>query len=110
MNATTKKMSNRRRGMAIVFVIMVMAAMLGFCSLAVDLAHVQTTKTELRRAADAAARAAVANLANGTTAAQNAAIAMAANNLADSAAVVVPTTDIQFLNWTSKTNYTVLPG
>jgi len=96
--------------MAIIFVIMTMAAMLGFCSLAVDLAHVQTTKTELRRAADAAARAAVANLSGGTTAAQNAAIAMAANNLADNAAVVVPTTDIQFLNWTSKTNYTVVSG
>jgi len=104
----TKRISNRHRGMAIVFTLMIMGAMLGFCSLAVDLAHVETTKTELRRAADAAARAAVANLSSGTTAVQNAAKTMAANNLADNTSVTLQNSDIQFVNWTSSSSYTIL--
>ena len=108
MRNLKKKRSNCRRGMAIVFTLVVMVVMLGFCSLAVDFAHVETTKTELRRAADAAARDAAANLSNGTSSARTAAKAMAANNLADNTSVVLQNSDIQFLNWTSNTSYTVV--
>ena len=48
--------NSRRHGVAIFYVIVVLIVMLGFCSFAVDLGRVQTAKTELRRAADAAAR------------------------------------------------------
>ena len=47
---------SRRRGVAIIYIIVVLIVMLGFCSFAVDLGRVQTAKTELRRAADAAAQ------------------------------------------------------
>jgi len=41
--------------MVIVYLSVAMVAMLGFCSLAVDVGHCQLVKTELRRAADAVA-------------------------------------------------------
>src|SRR5579863_1632100 len=46
----------RNHGMSIIYVIVSMSVLMGFCSLAVDLGRVVTTKTELHRAADAAAR------------------------------------------------------
>lgn len=92
-----------------IFVLTTFAVLMGFCALAVDIGRAQTAKTELRRAADAAARAACATLPQGTTAAQNIAIAIAAQNYADGAPVTLNvSTDIQFLNWTSGTSYTVL--
>lgn len=64
MIQSTKKWENhpRRRGAAIIYVLVSMVAMLGFCSFAVDWGRVQTAKTEIRRAADAAARVAAAYL------------------------------------------------
>ncbi len=50
------RVRSRRSGMAFIYIIVALVAMLGFCSFAVDLGRVQTAKTELRRAADAAAR------------------------------------------------------
>ena len=41
---------SRRSGVAIIYVVISLVAMLAFCSLAVDLGRVQTSKTELRRA------------------------------------------------------------
>ena len=68
-----------------------------------------TNVADAANAADAAARAACATLPQGTTAAQNVAIAIAANNYADGSPVTLnASTDIQFLNWTSSTSYTVL--
>jgi Flp pilus assembly protein TadG len=52
----------RRHGMAMIYILVSMVAMLGFCSFAVDLGRVQTAKTEIRRGADAAARVAAAYL------------------------------------------------
>jgi hypothetical protein len=61
---STKKpeIQPRRRGMAMIYVLVSLVAMLGFCSFAVDLGRVQTAKTEIRRGADAAARVAAAYL------------------------------------------------
>jgi Flp pilus assembly protein TadG len=103
---------NRRwRGVAMIYTVFAIIIMLGFCSFSVDLGRVQTVKTQLRRAADAAARAAAANLTGGTTATKTAASATAALNIADGKPVtIVTSTDVQFLNWTSKSNFTVLPS
>jgi Flp pilus assembly protein TadG len=92
---------SRRRGVAIVYVVCIMAVMLGFCSLAVDFGRVQTAKTELRRAADAAARAAVVSYAttgNSTTAA-NAGSTMAANDKVDGQTANIPTSNIEIGTW-----------
>ena len=76
-------------------------ALIGFVSLAVDLGHVQTTKTELRRAADAAARAGSAHLQdpNANTAVVTAATNMAAQNNVDGSPLVLQTSDITIGTW-----------
>src|SRR5690349_7829892 len=100
-----------RRGMVIVFAVLMLLALVGFCSLAVDYGRVQTAKTELQRTADAAARAAVANVSGGISNAQSAATNVAAANTANGAAVALASTDIEFGTWnpTSRT-FTVLSG
>jgi len=95
---------SRRRGIAIIYVIIALIAMLGFCSLAVDLGRVQTAKTELRRAADAAARAGAAYIPQGTSAVQSAAIAIAAQNKCDGANVVLTNSNISVGFWNKSTN------
>src|SRR4051812_19783749 len=95
----------RRTGLALIYVTLVMIVIFAVGSLALDLARVQMVKTELQRAADASARAAVNVLSSGVAAAQNAAVTVAGQNLADSAAVVLdPNTtgvnaDIEFGTW-----------
>jgi Flp pilus assembly protein TadG len=95
---------SRRRGIAIIYVIIALIVMLGFCSLAVDLGRVQTAKTELRRAADAAARAGAAYIPQGTSAVQSAAIAIAAQNKCDGASVVLTNSNISVGIWNKSTN------
>ena len=71
-----------------------------------DLGRAQTAKTELRRLADAAARAGVAKLmAGGSTAqVQSAAIALTANNnLVDGATLTIRNADVQIGNWNGAT-------
>jgi Flp pilus assembly protein TadG len=93
------------------FVITSLAVLFGFCSLAVDLGRAEVAKTELARVAEAAARAAAYQLQIGgsVTAIQNAATAMVAHNPVDgSTLTITPSTDVQLLNWTSSSNYTVV--
>ncbi len=92
---------SRRRGVAIIYIIVVLIVMLGFCSFAVDLGRVQTAKTELRRAADAAARAGVASLALGSSNAQTAAINMAANDKCDGSTVTLTDANVSIGIWDS---------
>ena len=60
--------------MTVVYVALLMTMLIGFASLGVDWAEVQLAKTQLLAASDAASRAAAANIGNGVTAAQNAAV------------------------------------
>jgi Flp pilus assembly protein TadG len=95
----------RRSGAMLIYALLTMTILFAFLGLAVDIARAQTAKTELRRIADAAARAAVANLSGGATAAQNAAIDIAAMNSVDGAAVTLTaSTDILIGNWNSSTH------
>jgi len=90
-----------RRGVVMVYVIIMMMAMVGFCSLAVDVGRVQAAKTELRAAADAAARAAACCLAQSSSAAQTAAIAIAAHNLVDGSPLILTTANVVIGSWSA---------
>jgi Flp pilus assembly protein TadG len=87
----------------IVYVAILMVAMVGFCSLAVDLGRVQTAKTQLRSAVDAAARAAACCIPQGSSAAQAAAIAVAAQNQVDGVALSLTNSNIQTGSWNPTT-------
>src|SRR5258706_11290185 len=76
-----------RRGISSAFSIIVLIALCGFVSLAVDLGRVQLAKTELRTATDAAARAAAGGLTTSPAQARASAIAIAAANTCDGGAV-----------------------
>src|SRR4029077_2429388 len=101
-----------RRGIAAAYSILMLIALCGLVSMGVDLGRVQLAKTELRSAADGAARAGVAGLATSVTQAQNDAAATAAANTCDGSAVVIDQTlDIEFGTWDSNTGtFTVLTG
>lgn len=104
-------MRSRAAGMTAVYAIIMLTALCGFASLGVDWGRVQMVKTQLQRAADAAARAAIAQLPD-VTAAQNAAVTWAGYNSADSTSVVIDgTNDVDFGTWdpNAKT-FTVLTG
>ena len=112
-----RRIPRSRRGLALVYVTIAMTIGFGIGSLALDLARVQMVKTELQRAADAAARAAVNSIGSGIAAAQNAAITVASQNNADGSPIVLDPTitgtdaDIEFGSWdgVAKT-FSVLSG
>jgi Flp pilus assembly protein TadG len=91
----------RRRGAALITTLVMLVALCGVASLAVDLGRAQLAKSELRSTADAAARAACEALpGSGMSGATAAAAAVAATNTCDGQAVVVnPNTDIVFGTW-----------
>jgi Flp pilus assembly protein TadG len=99
------------RGFVALWMSIGIVAVLALCSLAVDYSMVQTAKTELRSAADAAARAAAAGIATSVTQAQNNAIAIAAANSCAGTAVTITTNDIDFGTWDSTLKtFTTLAG
>jgi len=97
-----------RRGVALVYVLVMMTALIGLCSLALDYAHIQVINEQLQRAADAAAQAAVQQLPNGTTATTGAAMTVATENTADDQFINSNQVTVQLLYWTSSTNYVVV--
>src|SRR5436190_21970644 len=87
----------QRRGIAAAYSILMLVALCGLVSMGVDLGRVQVAKTELRAAADAAARAGVAGLATSVAQAKADAAAVAAANNCDASPVVRdPTLDLEF--------------
>src|SRR5437016_2620154 len=88
-------------GFSLVWLIVCMVSLLGFVSLAVDLGRVQCAKTELYRAADAAARYAATGLSDGTAASK--AIAAAADNTVDGTALVLTNSDVVTGTWANGT-------
>ena len=86
--------------MTLVWGIIAFTALMAFVSLAVDLGRVQLARTELQQAADAAARFAAVGLVNGVSAAQDNAVAAAAENRAAGKPVVlVRDEDVEFGTW-----------
>src|SRR5437016_2131421 len=91
----------RQRGFSLVWTIVCMTSLLAFASLAVDLGRVQSAKTELRRAADAAARYATSGLSDGT--ALTKAIAAAAENDVDGTPLILTNSDVVLGTWSGGT-------
>jgi Flp pilus assembly protein TadG len=101
------------RGAALGYVVATLAVLLLFCSLAVDLGRVWLAKSELRLAADAAARYAVGGLPDGYKSAQSRAVTSAAENRVDGTPVVLSPDlgDIEFGTWDAYTHsFTALNG
>ena len=98
-----KSRGARRRGSSLIWTLAVLVSLTGFCSLAVDVGRVQLVRTELRMAADGAARhAAQTFLATGNaTTARAAAVDSADDNHADGSRPVVldGTQDVRFGTW-----------
>src|SRR5438309_1317099 len=85
-----------RRGMALVYMSVAIVVVSAFASLGVDFARVELAKTELQRAADAAARYAVNGLPTPGQV-QNNAVAVAAQNLVDGSSLALDATnDVEF--------------
>lgn len=92
-----KRPPARRSGMAMIYGIVVITVLIAFASLAVDLGRLQLAKTELRQAADAAARHAVRGIDDNTW--RSRAIAVASQNKVDGTVVVLSSEDVRAGNW-----------
>src|SRR5690242_8084592 len=106
MKKTTKSSPanrSKRRGVTIIYAVLLMTALTMFLSLAVDYGHAQLVKTELRRSADASARAAAAYIYSDLNAGVAAALDIASRNKADGASVkMVAAEDIEYGSWDVK--------
>jgi Flp pilus assembly protein TadG len=101
----------RRRGFTLFYAMFAMVALCAIASLAVDYGRVQLAKAELRRAADAAARAGAAGLLDGTSQATRLAKSYASSNRVDTLPLDLRNQDISFVNWDSATGtYQTLSG
>src|SRR5437763_1503385 len=101
----------KQSGVALVYAVLSIVALMGIVSLSVDIGHVQLVKTQLRCAADSAARAAASYVGTVPTA-RSLAVQYAAANKADGAAITIDANqDVDFGHW-DKTNhtFTVLTG
>jgi Flp pilus assembly protein TadG len=87
----------------LVWVAVALPVLLAFVSLAVDLGRVQVAKTELRGAADTAARYAVTGLSNGIATVRARAKDAADDNTTDGTPVVLADADIEQGNWSTST-------
>jgi Flp pilus assembly protein TadG len=102
---------SHRRGYSALFTVVMLVALCGLVSLGVEVGHVQTAKTELRTAADAAARAAAVKFmsSGSTSVARQAAADAAFDNVCDGNAVVLDINqDVEFGAW-DKTARTFTP-
>jgi hypothetical protein len=91
----------RRRAFSICYLAVAMVGVFAFASLALDYGKMQAGKTELRRAADAGARAAATQLGTITNV-QNFAYQWAYANACDGTAVAIDkTTDVEFWDYNS---------
>lgn len=85
-----------RRGISVIYAIVVLVMLIGVCSLAVDLGRVQLAKNELQRAVDAAARAGAAKISSSKKAARNAAKQVAKLNLVDGEQLTLANSNITY--------------
>src|SRR3954453_18283413 len=80
-----QKPYQRRRGLSMLYVVVMLTALIGFVSMAVDVGRVRLARTQLQTATDASARAAADSLPISTqTVINNATEAAASNGIIDS--------------------------
>lgn len=103
---------SRYRGVSIVYTIVIMTAMLMFCSLGVDVARVQVAKTEVRRAVDDAARYGAGGFAQDYSLAIRRAMDIPASNTVDGTKFeLVQKDDIRVGKWDAGTRkFTAVSG
>src|SRR5688500_4800841 len=101
----------RRNGLAMWITVVFVAVGLAMASVAVDYGRVQIGKTQLRMAADAAARAGITQIGSTVANVQNLTAEIALANKCDGTPIVLDKdNDIEFLDWDTTTKtYTVLP-
>lgn len=105
-----RKITLRRRGNAMVYTVIVLPALFAVTSLAVDLGRAQLVKSELQRAADAAARGYLAiRVRYGDYIAQYYGPALPGLNPVDAASGTAPTATITRGSWNAATR-TFTPG
>src|SRR4249920_3483385 len=96
----TSKGRRLRRGYVLWYSLVMLTVLCLFASLGADYGRVQLAKTQLRRVADASARAGADGLITSTDAAAAAAKKYAALNVADGQPVVLDITkDIEYGTW-----------
>lgn len=94
----------RSRGFAVLYLAIALTALMGVASLAVDFGRVQNVKSELRAAADAAARYAAIGLNISVAEAMNRAVQAVADNRADGQTIAFNvSTDLEFGIWEPST-------
>lgn len=97
-------MKRRSKGISIIYVVITFAVLCGFCSFAVDLGRVQLAKTELRRAADGAARAGAAGIPTDLGTATDLAVQFAKANKVDGTPLALDSSkDIEYGKWDATT-------
>ncbi len=112
MMKTDRKTFSRRRGVSMLYTVVIMVSMLMFCSLGVDVARVQLAKTELRRAVDSAARYGAMGLdTDAATAISNAALAASDNTVDGKPMQLSAAQDVILGSWNASTRtFTPLTG
>jgi Flp pilus assembly protein TadG len=101
----------RRRGVALVFVLISLPIILAFVSFAVDCGYILVVKTDLRNAVDAACLAGASGLRVSPTEARTRAKAIAASNTVAGHALTLLDSDIQIGTWDATTRaFTLLTG
>ena len=98
MNRIRFDRRGERRGMSVLYIVLILIILIFFVSIGVDMGRVRTARSQLQTAADAAAFAGVQKLPSADhTLATNSAIAVAAANKADGTPVALQAAnDIQY--------------
>src|SRR3954470_7567364 len=93
-----------RRGVTLIYALVMMLVLVAFVSFAVDFARVQLAKTELQMATDSAARYGASGLSSGPAVVKTRITSAAADNTVDGTPLIIdPNLDIEFGNWNSTT-------
>jgi len=104
----TAKIDVRRKGVALVFVAIVLLCLIGIIALIVDVGYLYNIKEDLQAAADAAALAGAGGLSIDQATARNRAIEIAQKNYANGLPVELQNSDVQLGLWNSVTGFTPL--
>jgi hypothetical protein len=99
-----------RKGMSMLYVIIVMTVVFGFASLAMDYGKVQLAKTQLRTAVDSSARHGVQWVSGGKTTALPAVNAAAADNTVNGQPISFTNAQIDIGSWNHQTRVFTVNG
>jgi hypothetical protein len=95
--------TSSRRGVAMLYVVIFMTALVGIASFAVDYSRVQLAKTQLRTATDAAARYSVKWISGGQATTLQMANAAASDNAVNGSTLTINSADLVLGNWNTAT-------